>query len=71
MRLMVSIMMPACLDMTLNDPHQVPRGVEHTNAVSETTVRRTGIDQLRESELFDTAQALKWTRLDDPPNHLT
>lgn len=44
--------------------------MKHTDTVSEPGVCRSRIDQFRKSQLFDPAQTLEWTSLDNPPKNL-
>jgi hypothetical protein len=56
--------------MTLDDSHQVTCRVKNSDAVSKPRVCRSGIDQFRESKLFDAAEALKGPTLDNPPEYV-
>ena len=50
-----------------NDLHKLACRVKDTDAVGETRMACTGIDQLGKTQLLDAPQSLKWPRLQYPP----
>jgi hypothetical protein len=55
-------------DIALDEPHQLARDMKNTNAMSKPRMRSSGVDQVRKTQLLDSAQALKWLRLNDVPH---
>jgi len=56
--------------MSFDYSHKMARCMKDADAVSEPRMTRSWVDQLREAELLNTAQTLKWARLNDPPQDL-
>jgi hypothetical protein len=57
-------------EKTLQQAYEHARRVEDSDTVREARVRRAGIDQFRDAQLFDTPEPLKLRRVDQAPYEL-
>jgi len=56
-------------DVLINYSQQPSRGMEHTHAMEQPRVSRSGIDDVREPKLLDAPEPLEGSRLNDAPKH--
>jgi hypothetical protein len=68
--LMISNLSSACPNVALDYSHKRSRCVKNANAMSKSSMRCAGVNELREAELLDPSQPLKWASLNDAPKHM-
>ena len=66
----VLMLVAAFLHVTLDEPHQMASGVKYSEAMCKTAVSCARINQLGETQLLNSAQALKRSRLNHLPHHM-
>ncbi len=58
----------ACLDVALDNSHQVARGVKYADAVREAGVRSTWINKLRKTNLLNPTKPLERPSANELPD---